>query len=108
MRVANLLDVQNKYINLLDINLRKYSNVMSEKELTATLNISKSAELEISNNLVHYTGGSPVEDGFKENVKYSSSNNVYGVYDLVTSANEITRNSEPNEEGRFRLILIKK
>ena len=62
-------------------------------------------ENSISNNLVHYAGGSPDEDGFKKNIQYSLSNNIYGVYDLLTSANEITKNSKWNEEGRFRLVL---
>ena len=39
------------------------------------------------------------------NTKYSSSNNISGVFDTETSEVEITRNSEV-KEGRFRPVLI--
>ena len=80
--------------------------LMSDDELNAVLMMSKALEIDISNNLVHYAGGSPEEDGFKNNVQYSSSNNVFGVYDLITSENEITKETRNNEEGRFRMILF--
>ncbi|MBR3614526.1 MAG: hypothetical protein IKL55_05055 [Clostridia bacterium] len=84
----------------------KKMQLMSDDELNAVLMMSKALEIDISNNLVHYAGGSPEEDGFKNNVQYSSSNNVFGVYDLITSENEITKETRNNEEGRFRMILF--
>lgn len=103
--VDTLNNIKNRYKFLGDKSLKDISNIMSEKELEAALLLSKAIENNISNNLVHYAGGSPTEDGFKNNVQYSLSNNVYGVYDLLTSENEITKNSNGNEEGRFRLVL---
>lgn len=93
------------YENLIDKNLRKYSKIMSEDERTSILNFSNFMEIDITNDLVHYAGGSPNEEDFKENVQYSSSNNVSGIYDLITSENEITIDSKVNEEGRFRGVI---
>ena len=59
----------------------------------------------IANDLVHYAGGSPNEKEIINNTKYSSSNNISGVFDTETSEVEITRNSEV-KEGRFRPVLI--
>ena len=78
---------------------KKYS-LMSDKEREAVLFLSMSNSIEISNDLVHYAGGAPNEDGFKTNTRYSSTGNIYGVYDLITSEIEIT--SGFNDEGRFR------
>ena len=96
---------RDRYKSFLDIELRNKSDIMSDKDLGAALLLANVIEKDISNDLVHYAGGSPEIDGFKENVQYSLSNNVYGVYDLLTSENEITKNSKVNEEGRFRLVL---
>ena len=84
-----------------------YVDVMSNENLDSIITISEAVQIEITNDFVHYAGGSPDEDGFKENVRYSSTNNIYGIYDLVTSENEITKSSKEYETGRFRLILIK-
>ena len=78
---------------------------MSENDLNAALILSKALDVEISNNLVHYAGGSPNIDDFKNNTKYSSTNNIYGIFDLLTSENEITSDSKPNEIGRFRGVI---
>lgn len=100
-----LNNIRNRYKTFLDINLRKFSDIMSEHELETALLLAEAIENEVSNDLVHYAGGSPDEEGFKTNTKYSLSNNIYGIYDLLTSGNEITKNSNGNEEGRFRLVL---
>ena len=50
---------------------------MSENDLNAALILSKALDVEISNNLVHYAGGSPNIDEFKNNTKYSSTNNHF-------------------------------
>ena len=103
--VYTLNGIKNKYKTLLEGSLRNNSDIMSENELKSALLLSEAIEKNISNDLVHYAGGSPDEDGFKNNIQYSLSNNIYGVYDLLTSENEITKNSKGNEEGRFRLVL---
>ncbi len=100
-----LNNIKNKYKSLLDTDLKNNSDIMSENELESALLLSEAIENNISNDLVHYAGGSPDEEGFKKNIQYSLSNNIYGVYDLLTSENEITKNSKGNEEGRFRLVL---
>ena len=107
LSVFKLSNIRSKYKKMLDIKIRNYANIMSENELTAALMLSDSAEINISNDLVHYAGGSPNEEEFKNNKKYSSSNNVFGVYDLKTSENELIRESSLNEEGRIRLSLKK-
>ena len=98
-------DAINVYKNYPDKLLRKYLDVMGEKEKKAALDFSKYLGIEISNDLVHYAGGSPEEEGFKKNIRYSNSNNISGIYDLITSENEITKDSKSNEEGRFRGIM---
>jgi len=97
--------IKNDYKTFLDIGLRNCSDIMSENELEAILLLSEAIGNKTLNNLVHYAGGSPHEDGFKDNVQYSMSNNIYGIYDLLTSENEITKESKSNEEGRFRVVL---
>ena len=81
LSLFTLQNINSKYKKLMDSQINGYSDIMSEVKLDAILKISEDVGIDISNNLVHYAGGSPEEDGFKENVKYSSSNNVYGVYD---------------------------
>ena len=43
---------------------------MSNKDLEATLLLTEAIEKEISNNLIHYAGGSPNAEGFKEHIQY--------------------------------------
>lgn len=81
-------------------------SLMSENERNAVLLFSESNEIEITNDLVYYAGGSPDINGYLSNEKYSSTNNVYGVYDLISSENELTSNSADNEEGRFRPVIV--
>ena len=108
LNIFTLPNIQNRYKNLLSSKIKPFADIMSENKFNANLLISNAIEVEISNNLVHYAGGSPNEEEFKTNTKYSSSNNVYGVYDLKTSENELTKNSKAYEEGRIRLVLINK
>lgn len=95
----------NIYEKYLDKSLRNYINIMTENDRKAILDYSKFMNIEILNNLIHYAGGSPDENGFKKNIQYSSTNNESGIYDLFTSENEITKDSKLNEEGRFRGII---
>lgn len=88
--------------------IRKYSKLMSEAERNVALLYSKAMKIEIANNLIHYSGGAPSEKGFIENTKYSSTGNIFGIYDLITSENEVTINSLENEEGRYRPVLLVK
>lgn len=104
LTVTSCENAKNNYKKLLNYNAK--NDIMSKNEKNATLIISKAVEIDISNDLVHYAGGSPNEDEFKKNIQYSSTNNVYGIYDLLTSENEITRDSKNNEIGRFRFIII--
>ena len=53
----------------------------------------------------NYSGGFADEFGFIDNIQYSSTGNLYGIYDLYSSENEITKNSNSNEYGRFRAVL---
>lgn len=89
-------------------NLENYKlpvDIMSEYEKEAVLIIASSNNIEISNNLVHYSGGGVKENDFIKNTRYSSTGNVYGVYDLITSENELTKECNSNEVGRYRLII---
>ncbi len=79
--------------------------IMSESQREAILLFAEQNKIEISNDHVHYAGGSPDAKEFIHNEKYSNTNNVYGVYDLICSENELTRDSNLNEEGRFRLVI---
>ena len=81
-------------------------NIMSNSKLNAIITLSNSYNLEISNDLVHYAGGSPDPNGYLVNTRYSSTSNVYGVYDLITSENEVVLESYDNEIGRFRSTII--
>ena len=102
METKDAIKVFQKYPDKL---LRKYLNLMGDNERKAILDFSKCLGIEISKDLVHYAGGSPDEEGFKENAKFSNTNNISGIYDLITSENEITKDSNSNEEGRFRGII---
>ena len=85
--------------------IRPYADLISTEELDSVRVLSNSYGLTIANDLVHYAGGSPNEKEIINNTKYSSSNNISGVFDTETSEVEITRNSEV-KEGRFRPVLI--
>ena len=100
-----LQEARNEYRKIKTTSSEYYYTIMSDNNLNAVFTISEAIESIISNDFVHYAGGSPKDDGFKENIKYSSTNNIYGIYDLLTSENEITINSKEFEEGRFRLVL---
>lgn len=98
-------------------NAKKYNNmsnnkfkidIMSDNQQDSAITISKAINVEIVNDLVYYAGGSPNKEGFKENIQYSSSNNIYGIYDLLTSENELTKDSNNQDRGRWRLIIIEK
>lgn len=108
LSLFSLQEVNNKYKTLLNKEIISNFDIMSEEKLNSIFTISDAIENKISNNLVHYAGGAPDAEGFKENIKYSSTNNVYGIYDLMTSENEITKNSNGSEEGRFRLTIVNK
>lgn len=89
-------------------NLKNYSSnamLMSEQERNAIITLANSAEIVISNDLVHYAGGGVTKQDFIENTRYSSTGNEYGVYDIITSENELTRESENSDFGRYRLIF---
>ena len=85
--------------------LTAYADLASDESLNAVKVLSKAFGVTIANDLVHYAGGSPNEKEILNNTKYSSSNNIFGIYDIETSEVEITKNSE-EKEGRFRFILI--
>jgi len=92
------------------LNINSYmpeANLMSEYERKAVLQIADFAKIKISNDLVHYAGGGIHEKDYISNTEYSSTKNVYGIYDLITSENEITRNSNEDEIGRYRLTIKK-
>lgn len=105
LTIAKKKIAERNCVNLLPENIRKYSKLMSESEKNAILLYSKAMEVQITNDLIHYSGGSPLENGFIENGKYSSTGNIYGIYDLITSENELTTNSSDSEEGRYRPVL---
>lgn len=80
------------------------NDIMSENEKNAVMLLADSASIIISNDLVHYAGGGVNEIDYIKNTQYSSTGNVYGVYDLITSENEITKDSDKNEYGRYRIV----
>jgi hypothetical protein len=106
LTLANISNAKNYCKKIESDNLNKYSYLMSENEQEAILTLSEAFGITISNDLVHYSGGSVDKTGFLTNTKYSSTGNIYGVYDLIASENEITRNYTGNKEGRFRPVLI--
>ena len=93
-----------KYLN----DNKLYSILPTLNKLNAIIILANSYDIEIVNDLVSYAGGSTNELGYMDNVKYSSSNNIYGVYDVITSENELLQESKPNEKGRFRPVLMPK
>lgn len=95
-------NICNTYIN----NLKASSMLISTNKLNSILMISNSSNIKISNNLVHYAGGGTKALDYIENTQYSSTRNVYGVYDLVTSENELLKESNSNEFGRFRAVIF--
>lgn len=89
------------------INTQKaYSMLTTSNQLNSILMISNSENIKISNNLVHYSGGGPKELDYIENCQYSSTGNVYGVYDLITSENELVKEQKSSELGRYRVVII--
>ena len=94
-----------KTLTLIRMNDSLRKQIMTNEQRNAILLLAESSKIEIANDLVHYAGGSPEEKGFIENIRYSSTNNPYGVYDLLCSENELTVESEVDEEGRFRLVI---
>lgn len=106
LTVTSLENAKNNYKKYINKNLNM--DIMSEEEKNAALVMSTAVGIDVANDLVHYAGGSPDEEKFKENIKYSSTNNIFGIYDLKTSENEITRNSKNSEIGRFRLVIYNK
>ena len=99
----NLMPGKTLTFNKMDGNIRK--ELMTNNQKEAILFFSKMNSFEISNDNVHYAGGSPEPMGFIENERYSSTNNKYGVYDLICPENELTAESSLDEEGRFRLVI---
>lgn len=94
----------NNYIN----NQNAYSILTTTNQLKSILMISNYGEIKISNNLIHYSGGGPNTLDYIENCKYSSTGNVYGVYDLVTSEDELVKDQKDTEQGRYRAVIIPK
>lgn len=105
LTIESIINATEYCKNDLPAKLVPYADLISTEELNAVRILARSYGLTISNDLVHYAGGSPNEKEIIHNTKYSSSNNIYGVYDVETSEVEITRNGE-EKEGRFRPILI--
>ena len=105
LTIVNELKAKDYCSTYLSNKIRDYAELISVEELNAVRILSKSYGINISNDLVHYAGGSPNEKEIINNTKYSSSNNIFGVYDIETSEIEITRNGNESE-GRFRPVLI--
>lgn len=90
------------YINFGNVN----SMLTTKSQLNAIIMISNFCDVKISNNLIHYSGGGTDILDYVDNIKYSSSGNVYGVYDLLTSENEVVKEMEKNIVGRYRTTLV--
>ncbi len=91
-------------------NLKNYhseANLMSVQERNSIMIIANSGNITVSNDLVHYAGGGVTQFDFIENTRYSSTGNIYGIYDLITSENELTIESNNNDFGRYRMVLKK-
>lgn len=84
------------------------SSLISKENIDAILNISRFSNIEIDDTFEIYAGGSENENAFKENYKYSSTGNVYGVYDLKNIAYEQLLNQHVTTNGGFRNILFKR
>lgn len=87
------------------LNYSVNTKMMSKYDYNAIMLLANFYGIQISNDLVHYAGGAPKIEGFLNNIKYSSTNNCFGVYDLITSENELILESKTQEEGRFRCII---
>ncbi len=102
LTITSMKDTDKKLKNYkLDVNL------MSKQERDAMIVIANSENINISNDLVHYAGGGVTQNDYILNTKYSSTGNVYGVYDLITSENELFSDSNISDLGRYRLVLKK-
>ena len=87
--------------------LNNYSDLMSEKEKDACLTLAKAYGIKVSTDLVYYSGGSPNSSRLIENIQFSNTDNIYGIFDLITSEAELVRENENiNAEGRYRPVLI--
>lgn len=94
--------------NNINDKLKIYAELMSEKEKDACNILSKAYELKIATDLVYYAGGSPYSKKLVENIQFSNTNNIYGVFDLVTSENELVNEDTLEKTGRYRPVLILK
>lgn len=83
------------------------AELMNNNERKAVMILAQANKVNIENNLVYYAGGGIKKEDYISNIKYSSTGNIYGVYDLVTSENELTKESSTNDFGRFRLVIKK-
>lgn len=102
LTITTMKDVDKKLKNYkLDVNL------MSKQQRDAMILMANSENIDISNNLVHYAGGGVTKNDYILNTRYSSTGNVYGVYDLITSENELFSDSNVSDAGRYRLVLNK-
>ena len=94
--------------NNINDKLKIYAELMSEKEKDACNILSKAYELKIATDLVYYAGGSPYSKKLIENIQFSNTNNIYGVFDLVTSENELVSEDDIGKTGRYRPVLVLK
>ncbi len=83
-----------------------YSTLPTTNKLNSIIVLSNSEHIEITPDNERYAGGSLTELGYIDDVKYSSTNNVYGVYDIITSEKELVQESLNNEVGRYRCVLV--
>lgn len=97
----------NSINNFLDETMKNQVSLISIDIKNALLLIANSQNILISNDLIHYAGGGVDGKDYILNTKYSSTGNVYGVYDLITSENELTMESPNSDFGRFRLVIKK-
>lgn len=102
LTVTSMKDVAKKLKNY-----KSNVSIMSKQERNAMIVIANSENINISNDLVHYAGGGVTQNDYILNTKYSSTGNVYGVYDLITSENELFSDSNVSDVGRYRLVLKK-
>lgn len=106
LSVLNMLEARERCKNIKSESIKDYVSLMSDNEKDAILKLASSLDIDISNDMSFYSGGGDGLQDFYNNPIFSSSGTVYGVYDLISSENEVTRDNIQTSTGRFRPVLI--
>lgn len=77
------------------------TDMMTMDQYDAIKMLADSRGITIEKDNIYYAGGSPKEEALIDNNKYSSSGNISGVFDIITSVEEMKLDGNV-QEGRYR------